>query len=93
MSTGIQIFSPTGALWMDSNSITWNLVEVYTVAAGAYDQRTYPGLQGREFLVLQLPLEVPKVEDYTYEKTISVVGSTVTVSGGNQIASIIVLCR
>lgn len=93
MSTGLQIFGPAGQLWMDSDTITWNLVEVYTLGAGVYDQRTYTELAGREFLVLQIPLEVPKVEDYTYEKSISVSGNVVTVSGGNQIASIVVMCR
>jgi len=93
MTYGVQIFSPVGSLWMDSNTTTWNLVEVFAVAAGAAVTRTYPELNGRSFLVVQIPLEVPKVEDYTYEKTTSVSGYTVTVSGGNQAASILVLAR
>ena len=93
MSYGVQIFSPVGSLWMDSNTTTWNLVEVFTVAAGAAATRAYPELNGRAFLVVQIPLEVPKVEDYTYEKSTSVSGYTITVSGGNQAASILVLAR
>ena len=93
MSFGITILSPTGTVWMDSTLITWNLVQAYQVDAGATDSRSFPELVGREFMAVQIPLEVPKVNDYTYEKSISVSGNNVTVSGGNQIALIVVLCR
>jgi hypothetical protein len=93
MTFGIRIKGPAGQVWMDSDLITWNLVEVYTVAAGASDSRTYGNLAGRTFMALQIPLEVPKVDSYTYEKSVVVSGNTVSVSGGNQIAEIVVLCR
>ena len=94
MTQGIKIWGPQGQTWMDSTLITWNLVEVFTVAAGAYATRSYSDLADREFLVVQIPLEVPKVDSYTYEKTIQVLsGGNIIVSDGNQIASIVVMCR
>lgn len=94
MAQGLKVWSKDGTLWMDSSLTTWNLVEVYTVGAGATDQRTYTDLAAREFLAVQIPLEVPKVDSYTYEKTIEVfAGGTIRVSGGNQSASIVVMCR
>lgn len=103
MAHGIKVWGPGNVLWMDTTLITWNLVEVYTVEAGITDERTYTGIYAdREFLVVQIPLDVPKVDDYTYQKTIAVAptytsgaltGQRVTVYGGNQRASILVMCR
>ena len=94
MTQGIKIWGPQGQVWMDSSLTTWNLVESFTVGAGAYVQRSYPELAGREFLVVQIPLEVPRVDSYTFEKTIQVLsGANIIVSDGNQSASILVMCR
>lgn len=93
MSHGIKIWGPNQQLWMDSTLVTWNLVEVFRVEAYAYASRYYGELADREFMAIQIPLEVPKVESQTYEKSISVSGGSVAVWGGNQAASIVVMCR
>ncbi|MBU3577597.1 hypothetical protein [Polynucleobacter sp. UK-Kesae-W10] len=93
MTFGILVKGPAGQTWMDSTLITWNMVEVFTVNAGDSITKTYDSLAGREFMAIQIPLEVPKVDSYTYEKTIVVAGNQVSVYGGNQIAEIVVLCR
>ncbi|CAB5220312.1 hypothetical protein UFOVP236_25 [uncultured Caudovirales phage] len=93
MTQGIKIYGPQGQLWMDSTLVTWNLVEVFRVEAGQSASRYYADLTDREFLAVQIPLEVPKVESQTYEKSVSASGGSVSVSGGNQAASIVVMCR
>jgi hypothetical protein len=93
MSYGVKIWGPNGELWMDSNTITWNLVGWYEIPANYAISGSWPQLSGAEFIALQIPLEVPEVQGYTYEKTVSVSGSTVSVWGGNQDAAVVVLCR
>jgi hypothetical protein len=93
MTFGVKVWSKNGDLWLDSTTITWNMVETFEVAAGADVTHDYADYAGMEFLVIQIPLEVPKVNDYTYEKTIVVGTSSVRVYGGNQIALIVVMAR
>ena len=78
---------------MDSNTITWNLVGWFEIPAGYSISGTATALAGMEFIALQIPLEVPEVQGYTYEKSVVVSGNTVSVSGGNQDAAVVVLCR
>lgn len=93
MSYGVKIWGPSGQLWMDSTTVTWNLVGWYEIPANYPISGTFPELAGMEIIALQLPLEVPEVQGYTYEKSISVSGNTVSVWGGNQDAAVLVLCR
>jgi hypothetical protein len=93
MTTGLKIWGPSNELWMDSSLVTWNLVGSYEVPANTVVSGTVADLPDREFIAVQIPLEVPKVQDYTYEKTISISGNTVTAYGGNQLAAVVVLCR
>lgn len=106
MSYGIKIWSPFGQVWMDSSLTTWNLVESFEVPPETEVVKTYTALNDRSFKVLQIPLEVPFVEGYTYEKTIEVNPTsinpvtntvypfgTIKISGGNQRALVVVLCK
>lgn len=98
MSTGFRTFNGVGAVEIDTDLITWNLVDFFEVAANTTAFRTYPDLIGLEFGALQMAIEIPKVADYTYEKTISlgvVSGGIpyVNVYGGNQRGYILVAAR
>ena len=95
MTQGLKVWGPNGQVWMDTSLTTWNLVEAFEVGAGGYAVRNYGGdLSNMEFMAIQVPLEVPRVDSYTYEKTINVYGGgLVVVSGGNQSALIVVMCR
>lgn len=93
MTFGIKIWGPDGTVWMDSSLVTWNIIEQFTVDAAGDVTKSYADYDGYSFLVIQIPLEVPKVDDYTYEKTISVTGTSIRIYGGNQKASILVLAR
>lgn len=104
MTQGIKIWGPSGEVWMDSTLITWNLVGVLELGAGAsWSAQASSNLADREFIALQIPLEVPFVQSYSYEKnlvwtdgvlaTAYPTGPTLTISGGNQAAFVVVLCR
>lgn len=93
MTYGVKIYGPNRELWMDSSLVTWNLVGSYEIPAGANVSGTVTELPDRQFIAVQIPLEVPKVQDYTYEKNVSISANTVSVSGGNQTAAVVVLCR
>lgn len=97
MATGFKTYSGTGATEIDTTLVTWNLVDFFEVAANTTVTKTYASLAGLEFLLVQIPLEVPKVDDYTYEKTLSFTTPnnipTVKVSGGSQKGMILVNAR
>lgn len=97
MTYGFKTFSGGGATEIDTTLITWNLVDFFEVAANVDVTKTYAHLSGLEFGVVQIPLEIPKVDDYTYEKNLWFTTPnnipTVRVFGGNQKGMILVVAR
>jgi hypothetical protein len=93
MSYGVKIWGPNRELWMDSSLVTWNMVEAFRVEANQFAYRSYPDLSGYTFYAIQIPLEVPKVESQTYEKTLDVFQNSILVYGGNQAALVLVVCK
>lgn len=98
MTMGLQIFGPAGQTWLDTNMITWLIADVFFVAAGDSATKTYDALSGREFLPIQVPVNVPRTgpgQGASLQKLISVSASTVTVSSqsGDTDVYVIVACR
>ena len=93
MSYGLNIFKSNGALSYSTDEVTWNQVGVMTCPAGGSVTKTFPALEGREHLVVQVPINPPSLTQRTYAHTIVVSGTTVTASGGNTEALILVMMR
>jgi hypothetical protein len=93
MSYGVKVWGPSGEVWLDSTLVTWNLVGSFEIPAGASLSGSATDLLGREFIAVQIPLEVPFVQSYSYEKDVVITGNSLSVSGGNQTAAVVVLCR
>lgn len=93
MSYGLNIFKASGALSYSTDEVTWNQVGVMTCPASGSVTKTFPALEDREHLVVQVPIDPPSLTKRTYAHTISVSGTTVTASGGNTAALILVMMR
>ena len=93
MSFGINIFSDDGKLIYDSNSVTWNQVDMFLVPANSATYRSYPMLNGRTIRATQMFLNPPPVNARAVAHTVSISGTNVSVSGGNQDVYIMVLMQ
>jgi len=93
MSFGFQIFDANGVLRFDSTDITWNQVTFYTVAADGSDSRVIPQISGKAVAIGQIMIDPPLTDRKATAHTISVNGTTVSVSGGSEDVYIIVLVK
>ena len=93
MSYGLNLFHSTGTLSYSSTDVTWNQVASFQVNANASSSVSYPVLSGREVQVVQMFIDPPPSNRKALAHTISVSGTTVNVSGGNENALIMVLMR
>jgi len=95
-SYGIQIFSPKTTarqIIYNTNAVTWNQVDIFTVAGGDSVTKDYSFLSGREIKVQQILLNAPPVDRKAVAHTCAVLGTLVRVSGGSETAQILVLMR
>lgn len=93
MSFGFQIFDASGVLRFDSTDVTWNQVTFYSVAAGGSDSRSIPQIGGKSVAIGQIMVNPPLTDRKAVAHTVSVSGTTVTVSGGSETVYIIVLVK
>lgn len=93
MSFGLNIFSSTNKKIYDSNSVTWNQVDMFLVPAGNAANKNYPYLTGRTIRVTQLFINPPPIDMEAIHHTITVSGTSVSISGGNQDAYFMVLMQ
>lgn len=93
MSFGLKVFRPNGAVAYSSTDVTWNQVDMLSCPANGSASGTYPALSNREVLTVQVMINTPPIDRRTLAHTVTVTGTTVTVSGGSEAAFIIILMR
>jgi len=93
MTYGLNVYQQSGALTYSTTDVTWNQVDFFFVAANGSASNSYPILSGREVLTLQVLIDAPPTDRKALAHTVSVSGTTVSVTGGNENAYILVLTR
>jgi hypothetical protein len=93
MSFGLAIYQGSGQLTYSSDSVTWNQVESFEVAANGSFSQSFPVLSGREVMAVQMLIDPPPINRKAIAHTISVSGTTISVSGGSERSYILVLMR
>jgi hypothetical protein len=93
MAFGINLFDADGDLSYSSTDTTWNQVDFFSVSGGGYAQNTYPVLNGRDVLVLQVQINAPSLTQKATAFTITVSGTTIIASGGSEDTYIMVLMK
>ena len=93
MAYGLNLYHSTGALAYSSSDATWNQVAAFQVNANASSSTAYSVLQNRTVQVVQMFIDPPPTDRKATAHTISVSGTTVSVSGGNENVLILVLMR
>jgi len=93
MTYGLNVFKSSSGLVYSTDDVTWNQVDFFTVAGGGSASYTYPVLSGREVLTAQMFINAPPITRRALAHTITVAGTTVSVSGGSESTYILVLMR
>ena len=93
MSYGLEIFASNGNSVYNSDDVTWNQVDFFSVSGGSSASNSYSVLSGRDVLVQQVQINSPPLTRKALSHTISVSGTTVSVSGGSENAYILVLMK
>lgn len=93
MANGMEIFNSSGNSVYSSTDITWNQVAAFQVNGGSSSSVSYPALSGRTVEVVQMFINPPPTDRKALAHTISVSGTTVSVSGGNETVFILVLMQ
>lgn len=93
MAYGVQLFNSSGVTTFSSTDITWNQVAAFQVNGGSSSSASYPAISGRTVLVSQMFINPPPTDRKALAHTISVSGTTVSVSGGNETVFILVLMQ
>lgn len=94
MTFGVNIYrAGDGGLTYSSTDVTWNQVDFFRVDGGSSYSADYAALNGREVLVTQMFIDPPPTNARAYAHTLSVVGTTVSVSGGSVASYVLVLMR
>ena len=93
MSFGFQIYDSGGTLRFDSTDVTWNQVAFYTVAASGSDSRTLSQIGGKTVAIGQIMVDPDLENRQAVAHTVSISGTTITVSGGSEDVYILVLVK
>ena len=93
MSHGLKIYKNNGAITFSTDEVTWNQVGVLLCPANGSASETFPVLAGKEVLTVQIPINPPSLSSRTYAHTITISGTSISASGGNTAAFILVLMR
>jgi hypothetical protein len=108
MSYGLAIYRSNGSLAFSSESITWTQVDYIYVPAGVTVSKTYPILQDKQVMILQILQDNVGAYTRNTSNNIYVSGTlytseayagyyngnnVVTIIGGNVIAYVMVLMR
>jgi hypothetical protein len=93
---GLNIYNSAASLIYSSADVTWNQVDYFSVgnlSDGSVVSKTYPVIDGKEVLCLQILVDAPPASRRALAHTITVSGTTVSVTGGSENAFILVLMR
>jgi len=90
---GMNVFNSTGALTYSTSDVTWNQVDFFFVSGGGSVSNSYPVISGKEVLTAQMFINSPPLDRRALAHTITVSGTTVSVSGGSEAVYVLVLIR
>lgn len=93
MSFGLEVLKANGALSYSSADVTWNQVDFFSVAGGGSASHDYPALVGREIMTVQVMIDAPPLTRKALAHSVTVSGTTISVSGGSESTYILVLMR
>lgn len=90
---GMNVFNSAGSLTYSTSDVTWNQVDFFFVSGGGSASNSYPVLSGKEVLTAQMFVNSPPSDRRALAHTITVSGTTVSVSGGSEAVYVLVLMR
>lgn len=93
MAHGLVIYRGDGAVEIDTSTISFNVVDTFTALKSVSTQRSYPALADFTLYVSASPNGLFPADSIPVPHTVSVVGQTVTASGGNIDMTISVLAK
>jgi hypothetical protein len=89
----MNVYNDVGNLAYSTSDVTWNQVDFFYVPPNGSASNSYPTLSGRESLLVQMFINPPPSDRKALAHSMSVSGTTVSVSGGSEAAYILVLVR
>jgi hypothetical protein len=93
MSYGLNVYHSTGSLTYSSSDVTWNQVDFFQVSGGGSASNSYPIINGRDVLLLQMFINPPPLNRKALAHTLSKSGATINVSGGTEDVYVLVLMK
>jgi hypothetical protein len=90
---GMNVFNSVGTLTYSTSDVTWNQVDFFYVAGSGSVSNSYAVLSGNEVLTAQMFVNSPPSTRRALAHTITVSGTTVSVSGGSEAVYVLVLMR
>lgn len=90
---GIRLYDASGNVTYDSDTVTWNQVDFFLVSSDSTVSKEYLIISGREVITSQIFVNAPPSDRKAIAFTITRNNYTITVSGGNVDALILVLMR
>jgi len=93
MTFGMNVFKSDGSLAYSTDDVTWNQVDFFYIGASGSVSNNYASISGRETLLVQMFINPPPSDRRAIAHSMSVSGTTVSVSGGSEAAYILVLMR
>lgn len=93
MSHGMEISNASGHVVYSSADVTWNQVDFFKVDGDSSASQSYAVLSGREVLTVQMFIDPPPTDKKATAHTVTVSGTTVSVSGGTVASYVLVLMR
>lgn len=93
MAFGFKVADSSGTTVYDTTSITWNQVDIFTVARNGSTTKSYSYISGLEKLAVQLFIDPPLTDRKAVAHTVSWSGTTLSISGGSEDVLIVVLAR
>ena len=93
MSFGLDIFKSGGGLTYSTSDVTWNQVDFFLVSGGSSASNSYPSISGRAVLTLQVQIGAPPLTRKATAHSVTVSGTTISVSGGSENTYILVLMK
>lgn len=93
MTFGLNVMNEVGGLIYSSDDVTWNQVDFFKVNADSTVSNSYTALSGREVLTVQMFIDPPPTDQKATAPSVTVSGTTVTVTGGKVAVYVLVLMR
>ena len=93
MTHGLEVRHTNGNLAFSTDDVTWNQVDFFYVAGYGSESRTLPALAGRQVLTVQMFINPPPNDRRAIAHTVTVSGTTVSVSGGSEATYVLVLMK